>query len=283
MCELLGMTARYPASLTSSLERFARRGGEEGPHADGWGLAHYAPDSHDVRLIREPERAASSAWVPFIRSQQTPSRLAVAHIRRATAGAPRLPNTQPFIRELGGRMHVFAHNGDLDRIDQRWRRYLRDYRPIGDTDSEVAFAVLMTRLKPLWDAAAELGQAAPSVAARHEVVAAFAEEMRGFGPANFLYSDGELLFAHGHRRKHNDGHIRPPGLVTLGRRCAPGEDSLVGASACPGEGCQSVTLFSSVPLTDEPWRPLDQGEIAVLSLTDGSPKDDPASTRPPWG
>jgi hypothetical protein len=27
MCELLGMASRYPATLTSSLERFARRGG----------------------------------------------------------------------------------------------------------------------------------------------------------------------------------------------------------------------------------------------------------------
>lgn len=266
MCELLGMAGRFAASLTSSLERFARHGGDEGPHADGWGLAHYATDSFDVRLLREPERAASSAWVPFIRSQQTPTRLAVAHIRRATAGRPSLANTQPFRRELGGRMHVFAHNGDLDEIDQRWRRHLCHYRPVGETDSELAFCVLMTRLKPLWDAALGLGHAAPSQVDRWAIVRAFAREMRAFGPANFLYSDGELLFAHGHRRKHADGIVQPPGMVTLTRRCRPDGDALVSASECPPDACQTVTLFSSVPLTDEAWRPLGPGELAMLPL-----------------
>ncbi len=268
MCELLGMAARYPATLTSSLERFAKHGGEEGPHADGWGLVYFDTESFDVRRIREPERAASSPWLPFIRSQQRPARLALAHIRKATVGQPYLANTQPFQRELGGRVHVFAHNGDLDEIDQRWRHHLRDYRPVGDTDSEVAFCALMSRLKPFWDGACDRGRGAPAVDERRCVVESFAAELRRYGPANFLYSDGELLFAHGHRRRHDDGEIRAPGMVTLTRRCGPGApDSLVSESLCPPGACQAVTLFSSVPLTDEAWRPLDHGEIAMLRLT----------------
>ena len=39
MCELLGMSAHHPASITISLNEFARHGGETGPHADGWGVA----------------------------------------------------------------------------------------------------------------------------------------------------------------------------------------------------------------------------------------------------
>jgi glutamine amidotransferase len=104
-------------------------------------------------------------------------------------------------------------------------------------------------------------------------VSAFAGDMRAFGPANFLYSDGELLFAHGHRRKHADGIVRPPGMVTLTRTCRASDETLVTTSECPQDACQTVTLFSSVPLTDERWRPLDAGELAVLRLAGG--EDDP--------
>jgi glutamine amidotransferase len=264
MCELLAMASRYPATLTSSLERFARRGGEAGPHADGWGLAHY--DGFDVRLIREPERAADSRWVPFIRSQQSPTRLAIAHIRKATVGVRQLANTQPFIRELGGRIHVFAHNGDLDAIDRGWRAHLDDYQPVGTTDSEIAFCALMTQMKPLWRAARRSGRSAPEIAPRREVVAAFAADLRRYGPANFLYSDGELLFAHGHRRKKPDGGIRPPGMVTLSRRCGPDDGRLIDPPHGPSADRQEVTLISSVPLTAEDWQPLQAGELAMLRL-----------------
>jgi hypothetical protein len=53
--------------------------------------------------------------------------------------------------------------------------------PIGSTDSEVAFCILMDRLSALWST-----DAPPSAAARLTVVADLAAEMRDFGPANFL-------------------------------------------------------------------------------------------------
>ena len=264
MCELLGMASRDPATLTSSLERFARRGGEAGPHADGWGVAFY--DGHDVRRLREPEPAAHSHWLAFVRSQQRPTRLALAHIRKATVGDCLLANTQPFERELGGRMHLFAHNGDLDAIDRRWRARLRRFLPVGTTDSEIAFCALMDRLQPLWERARRSRLNAPTVGERQQAVEAFARELRTYGPANFLYSDGELLFAHGHKRRQGDGGIRPPGLVTLTRTCDPNDGTLVSTDRCPPGGCQEVTLVASVPLTDEAWRPLEAGEVMTLRL-----------------
>ena len=264
MCELLAMASRYPATLTSSLERFARRGGEAGPHADGWGVAFY--DGVDVRRLREPEPAAHSPWLPFVRSQQRPTRLALAHIRKATVGDCFLANTQPFARELGGRMHLFAHNGDLDAIDRRWRAELGHAQPIGTTDSEIAFCALMARLRPLWEEARRTWRHAPTVDTRRQAVSAFARDLRAHGPANFLYSDGELLFAHGHKRRQADGEIRPPGLVTLTRTCDPNDGTLVTTDRCPPGGCQEVTLVASVPLSDERWRPLEAGEVMTLRL-----------------
>ena len=250
------MSSRLPADVRFSLEAFSRRGGLAGPHKDGWGIAWYVDE--DVRLLKEPEPAADSACVRFIQDHPFTSSIAVSHIRRATRGPRAMKNCQPFARELGGRMHVFAHNGDLGDG-------LRDaapgmFRPVGDTDSERAFCALLERLRPLWQGGT------PAIDARLEVVAGFAEEIRRLGPANFIYADGDAVFFHGHRRLHGDRPVpEPPGLHVLCRRCAgrPATLGAEGLSVTLGAE-QEVVLAASVPLTDEPgWRALDEGEIVV--------------------
>lgn len=253
MCELLGLTSRLPTSVTLSMRLLARHGSMAQHLGDGWGVAFHAGD--DALLIKQPEPASDSPWVDFLETRRIRTRVVLSHIRRATQGEVSLRNTQPFIRELGGRMHVFAHNGKLPGIEARYAALDR-FRPVGTTDSEVAFCALLQRLAPLWDAGL------PTVAQRVRLFGAFAAELRTLGPANLLYSDGELLIAHGHRRTQQDGGIAPPGLVTLTRSCLDDPDAL----RMPGialQGGQQVTLFASVPLTDETWRPLDEGEIVV--------------------
>lgn len=247
MCELLAMSARHPTSLHTSLAELARHGGDTGPHRDGWGVA-YMQDG-DAFLVREPTAAHSSELLGFVQHRDPRSTLVLAHVRRATQGARLLRNTQPFERELGGRAHLFAHNGMLPGIESSHLRARWD-RPIGDTDSEHAFCALLDRLRPLWH------HRVPDVEDRFEEVVAFAAELRRLGPANFLYSDGELIIAHGHRRRTNEGAIEPPGLHVLCRQC------IDGAAAT-----QQVALVASVPLTAEPWRPLAEGE--VIALRDG--------------
>ena len=120
MCELFSLSSHLPTRAILSLNKFAQRGGLDGATIDGWGLAYY--DGSDARLYKEPERAYDSALLKFIEARRLPSRQILAHIRRATQGAVTLANTQPFIRELGGATHVFAHNGRLDRIADLGRR-----------------------------------------------------------------------------------------------------------------------------------------------------------------
>jgi len=262
MCELFSMSASVPADVKFSLEEFSRHGGLTGPHKDGWGIAYYA--QRDVRLVKEPLPAHDSACLRFIQDHPFAAALVVSHIRKATQGALTLPNCQPFVRELGGAMHVFAHNGDLDHARLRERLAPGVHRPVGDTDSEYAFCALLGRMEKLWLQA----DGAPPLAARRDVVADFAGELRALGPANFLYSDGDALFAHGHKRKH-DGTIRPPGLHVLCRRCARGSGNAAlateGLEIRPREaGEQEVVLFASVPLTREAgWRALGEGELVV--------------------
>ena len=257
MCELFAMSSLAPATVRFSLEEFSRHGGLTGPHNDGWGIAYY--EDGDVRLVKEPHAASDSACIRFIQEHPFSSSLVVSHIRKATQGAPVLRNCQPFTRELGGAMHVFAHNGNLDRPGLH-QLSLGIYRPIGETDSEYAFCSLLDRLHELWLGA----RGVPPFEDRLGIVADFAAEIGKLGPANFLYSDGDALFAHGNRRMQADQVIRPPGLHVLCRRCAAQAEPMTAAGLALGAagGEQQVVLFASVPLTAEAgWQALQEGEL----------------------
>ena len=259
MCELFAMSSRYPTSVGFSLETLARRGGLDGPHKDGWGVAYF--EGNDVFLLRESSPAAESGLVRFMETNGPPSDLVLSHIRHATQGETVLRNTQPFQRELGGRAHVFTHNGDLLDIRDRCRLESRRFIPIGDTDSEVAFCCLLERLAPLWDQAEDK---MPSVESRLEIVAEFAAWLRPLGPFNFIYSDGDALFIHSHRRTQDDGNVRPPGLHLLVRSCNEQAVDLTQSGVLLAPTAQELVLVASVPLTDEPWEPMSEGEVVAL-------------------
>lgn len=148
MCELLALSSSRPVNLTFSLETLAARGGAAGSSHDGWGVAFY--QDTDVALFREPAAAADSPLVRFLETEGPATHLAISHIRHATQGGVCLANTQPFVRELGGRAHVFAHNGDLAGIFRCDALALGSHRPVGQTDSEHAFCALLERLNEPW-------------------------------------------------------------------------------------------------------------------------------------
>lgn len=263
MCELFAMSASFPASVDVCMGELARHGGLTAPNSDGWGFGAYDP-SGGVRLLKEAEPASTSDWIRTIRGERIRSTLVLSHIRRATRGGRSLANTQPFRRELGGRFHLFAHNGDLEGADTLVPPGA-EHLPVGETDSERAFCALLHRMAPLWRR-----EGLPSVGERVEVFTRFAEELRPMGPANLIYSDGELLLAHGHRRRDDEGHVRPPGLHILERECAPGEDGFCTdgvAIESRGGARGRMVVLASVPLTDEAWSPVAEG--AVVAVKDG--------------
>lgn len=259
MCELLALSSSHAERLTFSLHTLAARGGQGMSSRDGWGVAFY--QDVDVALFREPFAAGDSALVRYLESHGPRTQLAISHIRHATRGAITLANTQPFARELGGRMHLFAHNGNLPGIDDCALLTAGSYRPVGQTDSELAFCALLARLSGLWTR-----DAPPPLDARISLLAAFAADLRALGPANFLYADGDALFAHGNRRLQGaTGRIDPPGLWLLQRHCSAGDPAPVGdGGVAIGAGERSVVLIASVPLSDDPWRPLAEGELVVV-------------------
>ncbi len=258
MCELLGLSSNAPATVNVSLPKLAEHGRVSGTYNDGWGVGYY--EEADVRLMKESAAVGDSEWIQFIASHNLRSRLVIAHTRKATRGRRSYPNAQPFVRELAGRAHLFAHNGDLPGIFKSSVFEADRFNPIGETDSELAFCVLLDRMAAIWSAP----NAMPTLRRRFQIVSSFAGELRKLGPANFLYSDGELLFAYGHRRKHADtGKIEAPGLVFVQRRC---QHDTIGSPASGlsirGDN-QQVAIFASVPLTNEVWVPLEEGELVA--------------------
>lgn len=259
MCELFALSSSEPSKLTHSLRILADRGGEPGQSNDGWGVAFY--QGEDVALFREPSAASNSALLGYLESQGPSTKLAISHIRHATQGSVQLANTQPFVRELGGRMHVFAHNGDLPNVESAAAISLGNYRPVGQTDSEYVFCALLARLFVLWK-----DEDPPSLQARMSVLSAFASDIRAVGPANFIYADGDALFVHAHRRLQASGRAEPPGLWFLQVQSVPNEPLLgrIGGGISKNQVKCSAMLVASVPLTDDSWQPMVEGELIAI-------------------
>ncbi|MGD9864220.1 MAG: class II glutamine amidotransferase [Pseudodonghicola sp.] len=259
MCELLGVSSSDPVRVTYSLHAFAEHGGLIHPNKSGWGIAYH--EGKDALLIKEAEPASDSPWVRFIETQPLTSTCVIAHVRYASVGALSFSNTHPFIRELGGRAHFFAHNGSLKGIWTEMPLQSDEFRPIGETDSEYAFCVLLERLAVLWRGSSEK----PPLSERLAIIAEAASAFRALGSANFLYSDGDVLFAHSHKRRWDEGggsfsEPRAPGLsLSTGRNL-----SVKGLKVAAPHEKASVLYLASVPLTSEGWTPVPEGTVLAL-------------------
>ncbi|QDU66346.1 class II glutamine amidotransferase [Engelhardtia mirabilis] len=261
MCELFALSSRQPTRVSLSFEAFAEHGDPGGENRDGWGIAYYPGRSS--RLMKEPAPAGDSELVRFIEVHDYASGLVVSHIRHASQGHISFDNTHPFERELGGTSHVFCHNGDLGQEIGRLAKGLGRFRPIGQTDSELAFCYLLSALEPMWLGAVGVPPLLERTAAVRECASLFAE----LGQANFLYADGDALFVHAHWREPADGSEgRGPGLHVLTHplETAPHPVDVPGIRIRHAARNGPVAAVASVPLTSAPWEPIEQGTLLVV-------------------
>lgn len=232
MCELFAMSAARPTAVGDSLRRLMPRGGETGPHADGWGVAFY--EGRGARIFKDPESAARSRFLALLADHDPKSKAVIAHIRKANPAVfgRASANTHPFEREWKGRSWVFAHNGKLPDLDRGDACPFGHYRPVGATDSELAFCLIMNALVR----ASAPGDDRPSPDRLVGTIWPVVETLADLGEFNFILGDGEYLYAHAHTN-----------LYVLQET-----------------GGEDVILLATAPLTDEPWRRLPAGRIHVF-------------------
>lgn len=141
MCELLGMSANTPTDLCFSFTGLTQRGGNTGPHSDGWGVAFF--EGKGIRTFHDAAASSNSEVANFIQALPIKSKTAICHIRQANVGNICLANTHPFVRELWGQNWVFAHNGQVENFHMKQG----NYEPIGQTDSEHLFCDLLNDVR----------------------------------------------------------------------------------------------------------------------------------------
>jgi len=150
MCELMGMSFAKPIVANVSIQAFSQRSMD---NADGWGLAWY-PD-RSLAMIKQPVRWSVQHTQFLEHYPGLLSSIYVAHVRQRTTGStPTHADTHPFSRELNGREYCFAHNGTLQ--GEFWQRPLGRFRPLGATDSEFLFCLLLAELESFANLAEEV-------------------------------------------------------------------------------------------------------------------------------
>lgn len=249
MCELFAMSAKYPTRVHFSMSIFAQHGGDTGPHKDGWGVAYY--QGKETWRTKAAESAAFSNTLEFVRENAPATSLMLSHIRLATHGDVNLENTQPFSYPLHGKRITFAHNGHVPDLLESHSPTL--YQPIGTTDSETVFAMVLARFKQL----AELDRDQ-----RFNALEMFLQDLGNAGPLNVVFSDSQYLFAFSNKRTQPDKSIRPPGMHFLCRQCSSRQELDLSGVQIGGDQ-QELVLFASVPLSSEDWQPMEPNRLYV--------------------
>ncbi len=249
MCQLLGMNCNTPTDIQFSFEGFRRRGGLTDHHADGFGIAFF--EGAGVRVFLDVEPSCSSRVADFVRDYPIKSENVIAHIRKATQGKLSLANTHPFQRELWGRYWIFAHNGNLENFSPAEGSF---YRPVGNTDSERAFCLILDTLRREFEHE-------PPFVELYRVLAATTAEIRRHGTFNFILSNGKYMFAHCSTALHYVVRQAPFATAHLVDEDVDIDFSKV---TTPND---RVAVIATQPLTDnECWTAFQTNELKVFKF-----------------
>ncbi len=162
------------------------------------------------------------------------------------------------MRELFGENWIFTHNGHLNKrkmlgdIQKGFlRTSLENYQPKGESDSELAFCIIMEEMR-------KIGQKATDreiIDKLNEIAGRIAE----YGLFNYLLSDGEKMYAY---RKGNTLYYverKPP--YTEAIKSESKELELLMKSVE-----EEAVVIATVPLTrNEKWIPLESNRVYVFN------------------
>jgi glutamine amidotransferase len=166
------------------------------------------------------------------------------------------------VRELWGRYWVFAHNGDL----KNYAPHLHgSFRPVGSTDSELAFCWLLQELD-------KSHAGVPSVEELTHTLRELVPQIASHGTFNFLLSNGQALWAHASTKLHYVLRSYPFTQVHM-----KDEDVSVDLSTLNGLQDRLVIVVTEPLTSNENWVAMAPGELkvfvegAVAGCTDPQP------------
>ncbi|WP_245959291.1 class II glutamine amidotransferase [Psittacicella gerlachiana] len=255
MCQILALNANAPTDIIFSFEGFVNRAGITETNVDGTGIAFFE-EHNNVRLLKDDKAAYRSYVRNLVRIYQIKSKNIIAHIRRASSGAPKLVNCHPFVRELWSENWVFCHNGHLESFPNLSEE--DKLNVIGETDSELFFTHLVSYLRKKFTDK-------PDINTLFLAVSEFVDTYANSGILNFVVSNGTFLIAHCStnlywisRSAQDEGLIRrldDGGVINL---------------SCYANKNDKVTIICTMPVTDERWHKMSNGQ--TLLFEDGDLK-----------
>ncbi|MFZ4714496.1 MAG: class II glutamine amidotransferase [Bacteriovoracaceae bacterium] len=248
MCQLLAMNCNTPTDICFSFTGFQARGGLTDEHKDGWGIVFF--EGKGIRQFLDPKASAHSPIADFVRTYPIKSTNVIAHIRKATQGQVLLENTHPFVRELWGQYWAYAHNGDLKNFSPKLEGR---FRPVGNTDSELAFCYLLQELVKTF------GDNAPTEEKLAEKIHSMTLEIAAFGVFNFVISNGNIMFAHCSTKLSSIVRKAPFTHARL-------KDQDVSVNFSQETSPQDrVAVIATNPLTDnEDWKMVEPGTLLLF-------------------
>lgn len=261
MCRLFGFRSVIPSQVHRSLLLAENAlGVQSNAHPDGWGVAFYVDGTPHV--TRNPSTALGDALFHRL-SGVVASETVLAHVRQATRGKNSVLNCHPF---QYGRW-VFAHNGDIENLDEK-RDELRDaIRPellrfvLGETDSELLFFMFLSRLSERRPLGQEFSVDEVVSALRRtvELARSICDTVERRALLTLMLTDGRLLAAcHGGKQLY---------YSTYKRRCGDRDRCPSLAPACEAPtttGRVNHFIVSSEPLSGENvWQELEEGDVVA--------------------
>jgi glutamine amidotransferase len=251
MCELLAMSANVPTDICFSFSGLMQRGGNTGPHKDGWGITFY--EGKGCRSFKDPLPSAESAIATLVKEYPIKSEAVVCHIRQANSGGICLENTHPFTRQIWGRHWTYAHNGQLKDIHDELK--VKYHVPVGETDSEFAFCWIMDQIH------LKYAEQEPSDIEVFTYISTLCDQLNKFGVYNVIITNGECLFAHCSNNLHWITRKAPFGKAQL-----IDEEMEVNFTQETTDK-DVVTVIATQPLTNnETWTKMSAGQWQLFKL-----------------
>jgi len=178
LCELFGFNSDLEVTVRFyPLERKAEK-------HNSWGVSFFKEGA--AVIYKEEKPVYESQLARYIGALGFKTKIAIFHIRHATYGSISYWNCHPFERELFGRSWVFAHTGTVNILYKK-EFEPKYYKPIGETDSELAFCYILSEIRR---------REARSLEEIAKVVKEVSDEIGSYGSFNFLMSDSKHLFCY---------------------------------------------------------------------------------------